>query len=176
MLFTDTDSLAYKIKSEDVYEELFKCKHLFDFSNYPKDSKFLDGTNKKVVRTVKDQSEGKIIDEFVGLKSKMYSMKNVDGKESNIAKGLNIATEFNEFKETLFNKKVLRHKMRRIESKKHKMGTYQINKISFLCFDDKRFVLNDRTHTLAYSHKSSQMIINKKRFKKILIKRRDSHR
>ena len=50
-------------------------------------------------------SEGKIIDEFVGLKSKMYSMKNTDGKESNTGKTVNIATEFNEFKDTLFNKK-----------------------------------------------------------------------
>ena len=49
-------------------------------------------------------SEGKIMDEFVGLKSKMYSMKNIDGKESNTAKGVNIATEFNEFKATLFKK------------------------------------------------------------------------
>ena len=52
-----------------------------------------------------DASEGKIIDEFVGLKSKMYSMKNIDSKESNTAKGVNIATEFNEFKDTFFNKK-----------------------------------------------------------------------
>ena len=47
----------------------------------------------------------------------MYSMKNIDGKESNIAKGVNIATEFNEFEDTLFNKKVLRHKMKRIQVK-----------------------------------------------------------
>ena len=53
---------------------------------------------------MKDMSEGKIMDEFVGLKSKMYSMKNIDGKESNTAKGVNIATEFNEFKATLFKK------------------------------------------------------------------------
>ena len=56
---------------------------------------------------MKDDSEGKIIGELVGLKSKMYSIKNIDGKESNTAKGVNIATEFNEFKDTLFNKKVL---------------------------------------------------------------------
>ena len=55
---------------------------------------------------MKDMSEGKIIDEFVGLKSKMHSMKNIDGKESNTTKGMNIATEFNEFKDTLFNKTV----------------------------------------------------------------------
>ena len=59
----------------------------------------------------------------------MYSMKNIDGKESNTAKGVNIATEFNEFNETLFNKKIIGHKMRRIQSKKRKMGTYEVNKI-----------------------------------------------
>ena len=66
---------------------------------------------------MKDESEGKIIGEFVGLKSKMYSMKNIDGKECNTAKGVNIATEFKEFKDTLFNKKVFRHKPRRIQNK-----------------------------------------------------------
>ena len=89
---------------------------------------------------MKDVFEGKIINEFVGLKSKMYYMKNVDGKESNTAKGVNIATEFNEFKDTLFNKTVARHKIRRIQSKKHKVGKYEINKISLSCFDGKRFV------------------------------------
>ena len=34
LLFTDTDSLTYEIKSENVYEEFFKWKDLFDFSNY----------------------------------------------------------------------------------------------------------------------------------------------
>ena len=108
----------------------------------------------------------------------MYSMKNIDGKESNTAKGVNIATEFDEFKDTLFNKKVLRHKMRRIQGKNHKMGTCKISKMSLSAFDNKRFVLNDGNHTLAYFHKDlknrfTQMIINKKRFKKILTKRND---
>ena len=60
---------------------------------------------------MKDESEGKIIYEFFGLKSKMYSIKDVNGKESNTAKVVNIATQFNEFKDTLFNKKIIRHKM-----------------------------------------------------------------
>ena len=118
LLFTDTDSLSDEIKSEDVYEEFFRHKHLFDFSNYPEDSKFFDQANNKVIGKMKDESEGKIIGEFVGLKSKMHSMKNTDGKESNTAKWVNITTEFNEFKDTLLNKKVLRHKMRRIQGKK----------------------------------------------------------
>ena len=57
-------------------------------------------------------------------------MKNIDGKESNMAKGVNIATEFSEFKDTLFNKKIARHKMKRIQSEKHKIGTCEIQKIS----------------------------------------------
>ena len=154
LLFTDRDSLTYEIKSEYVYEEFFTRKYLFDFSNYPEDSKFFDQANKKAIGKMKGELEGKIIDEFVGLKSKMHSMLSDDGKESNTAKGVNIATEFSEFKDNSFNKKVLRHKMRRIQSKKHKLGTYKINKMSLLCFDDKRFVLDNGIHTLAYPHKN----------------------
>ena len=85
----------------------------------------------------------------------MHSIKNIFGKESNMPKGVNIATEFNEFKDTLFNKEITR-------KKKHKMETYEINKISLSCFDDKRIVLDDGIHTLAYFHKR--------------LKRKDSHR
>ena len=118
LLLTDTESLTYEIKSEDIYEDSFKHKHLFYFSSYSEYSKFFDPTNKKVIGKMKDVSEGVIIDDFVGLKPKMDSMKNIDGKESNMAKGVNIATEFNECKDTLLNKKVIRHKMKRIQSKK----------------------------------------------------------
>ena len=95
LLFTDTDSLTYEIKSEDVYEEFFKHKHLFHFSNYPEDSKFFDPTNKKVIGKMKEVFEGKAISEFVGLKSKLHSIKNIDDKEYNTAKGAIIATAKN---------------------------------------------------------------------------------
>ena len=75
LLFTDTDSLAYEIKSKNVYEEFFKWKNLFDFSNYSKDSKFFDDANKKVIGIMKDEMGGVIIVEFIGLKSKMYAIK-----------------------------------------------------------------------------------------------------
>ena len=96
---------------------------MFDFSNYPKDSKFFDETNKKVIGKMKDEFGGVIVSEFVGLKSKMYSIKKIDGKECNTAKGVSVATEFSEIKDVLFNKKIMRHKMRRIQSKQHKIGT-----------------------------------------------------
>ena len=123
LLFTDTDSLTYEIKSKNAYEEFFKWKDLFDFSNYSKDSEFFDDTNKKVIGKMKDEYGGVNIDQFIGLKSKMYSIKKINGSAT---KGVNIATEFNEFKDVLFNKKVIRHKMKRIQAKKHKIGTYEI--------------------------------------------------
>ena len=68
---------------------------------------------------------------------------------------MNIATEFDKFKDVLFNKKIIRHKMKRIQSKKHKLGTYDIAKISLSCFDDKRYMLDDGIYSLAYFHKDS---------------------
>ena len=88
LLFTDTDSLNYEIKSESVYEKFFKQKDLFDFSNYSKDSMFFHETNKNVIGKMKDEFGGVIVTEFVGLKSKMYPMKKIDGKECNTAKGV----------------------------------------------------------------------------------------
>ena len=104
---------------------------------------------------MKDEYVGVIIDQFIGLKSKIYSIKKIDGSESSTAKGVNIATEFNEFKDVLFNKKIIKHKMKRIQATKHKIGTNEIDKISLSCFDDKRYVLDDGIHTLAYFHQDS---------------------
>ena len=126
---------------------------MFDFSKFSKDSKFYDSQNEMVVGKIKVVNKGISINKFVGLKSAMYSMLSNDGKESNTVKGVNIATEFNEFRDALFNKNIIRHKMKRIRSKRHKIGTYEINKMSLSVFDDKRFVLNDGINTLAYFHR-----------------------
>ena len=75
LLFTDTDSLTYKIRSENVYEDFYKWKDLFDFSNYSKDSKFFDDTNKNVIGKMKDEYGEVIIDQFIGLKLNVYSIK-----------------------------------------------------------------------------------------------------
>ena len=63
------------------------------------------------------------------------------------------ATEFDKFEDVLFNEKIIRHKMKRIQNKKHKLGTYEIDKISLSCFDDKSYVLDDGIYYLAYFHK-----------------------
>ena len=58
-----------------------------------------------------------------------------------------------EFADTLFNKRVIRHNMKIIQSKLHRIGTYDVCKISLPCFDDKRYVLENGVNTLAYFHK-----------------------
>ena len=146
-------SLVYKIKNNNVYDECFKDKHLFDFSGYPKDSVYYDGLNKKVLGKMKDKLNAVRIVEFVGLKSKMYSLISSGNKEVSKAKGVNKKLRHKEYVDVLFNKKVVRHKMKRILGKVHEIGTYDLNKISLSCFDDKRYVLSDGMNTLAYFHK-----------------------
>ena len=90
LLFTDTASLTYEIKTEEnIYEISYKDRDLFHFSNYPKDSMFYDLTNMNKIGKIKDESEGWINIELVGLKSKIYSLTYADGKENKKGKGVN---------------------------------------------------------------------------------------
>ena len=75
---------------------------------------------------------------------------------------MSIAAEFDKFKDILFNEKIIRHKIKRIQSKKYKLGTYEINKMSLPCFGDKRYVLDDGIRTLAYFYEDSVTSCNKK--------------
>ena len=121
LLFTDTDSLVYVIKTENVYEDFYKDKNLFDFSDYSLNSRFYDSANKKVIGKMKDEFKGKINSEFIGLKSKMYSLIAVDSEEVKNAKGVNknVARKIRhkEFANVFFNKKIIRHRMKRTPSK-----------------------------------------------------------
>ena len=118
---------------------------------------------------MKNEFGGVSIIEFVGLDSKMYSIKKIDDKERNTAKGVSIAIEFNKCKNVLFNKKIIRHKMKRIQCKKYKLGTYKIDKISLSCFDDKRYVLDDEIYTLSYFHKNNSKVLIIKKIAIILL-------
>ena len=63
---------------------------------------------------MRDEFGAVIVVEFVEIQSKMYSMKKIDGKEYNTAKGVSIATEFKKFKDVLFNEKIIKHNMKSI--------------------------------------------------------------
>ena len=90
---------------------------------------FFDPVNKKVIGKMKDEFRGKIISEFVGLKSKMYSLINIDNKEYTKEKAVNKKIKHKEFDDVLFNKKMIRHNMKRIQSRLHRIRTYNVCKI-----------------------------------------------
>ena len=159
LLFTDTDSLTYEIEAKDVYQDFWNDKHKFDNSDYPEDSPYYDKTNKKVIGKFKDEAAGIPICEFVGLRSKMYSYMKDNQKGGKTAKGINKNVIKNnimhdDYKETLFNNKQMYHKMKTIRSEKHQLGSYEINKVSLSCFDDKRYIHEDGVTSYAYDHKN----------------------
>ena len=167
LLFTDTDSLFYIIQTDDVYQDLYHDKELFDNSDYSKSSKFYFDENKKVIGKFKDEAAGNPITSFAGLKSKMYSyeVELPDGeiKNNKACKGIskNVVKRYIDHKEylsTLQNKTIRNHKMKTIRSNYHEVSSYEINKISLSCYDDKRYILDDGITSYAYGH----VKINKK--------------
>ena len=102
---------------------------------------------------MKDENGEKFILKFVGLKSKMNSILDESNNEKITSKDHNGFIEFQAFYNKLFMKKILRHTMRRIGSKNHNLGTYESNKRSLSCFDDKQHILKNGINTLAYGHK-----------------------
>ena len=157
LLFTDTDSLTYEIETSDVYQDFWNDKDKFDNSDYPEDSQYFDKTNKKVIGKFKDEAAGMPITEFVGLRSKMYSYMKDNDKGGKTAKGIkkniikkNITHE--NYKNVLFNNKQMHHTMKTIRSNNHQLGSYELNKVSLSCFDDKRYILKDSITSYAYGH------------------------
>ena len=157
LLFTDTDSLTYEIETNDVYKDFWKDKDKFDNSDYPEDSKYFYGKNKKVIGKFKDEAAGVPICEFVGLRSKMYSYIKDNQKGGKTAKGIkknvikNNITHDN-YRDTLLNSEQMYHKMKTIRSENHQLSSYEINKVSLSCFDDKRFIKDDGINSYAYGN------------------------
>ena len=105
---------------------------------------------------MKDETAGVAIEEFAGFKPNMNSYLVDDNSEHKKAEGVNkdvVATiSHNGYKDVLLNKKYLRHSMNRIQNKNHKIRTYEINKISSSCFDDKIYIQNNRCDGLALGY------------------------
>ena len=157
LLFTDTDSVTYEIQTKDIYKDFWVDKNKFDNSEYPEDSKFYDKADKKGIGKFKNEAAGEIITEFVGLRSKMYSYIKDNGENSKTAKGIKtIVIKKNihhvDYKNTLFNSQQMFHKMNTIRSDRHQLGSYELNKVSLSCFDDKRYLLKHGIQSYAYGH------------------------
>ena len=118
-----------------------------------KDSKHFCNDNKKVPGKMKDEYGGTAIYEFVGTKSKMYLILDVNYCEKSVYKGHTFNIGHNEFLDVHSNEKVIRNTMKGIKSFNNRMYTYESNKISLSAFDDKRYIHLDGINTLAYGHK-----------------------
>ena len=160
LLFTDTDSLMYEIETEDFYKDISEdVKDRFDTSDYPENhpSGIPTGINKKVLGMFKDEAAGKIIIEFVGLRAKLYSFIMEDGKENKRCKGVKkqvveSSITHEDYKTCLRTGKEQLRKQNIIRSYEHELCTEEVNKIALSSIDDKRYILGDGIHTLAWDH------------------------
>ena len=154
LLFTDTDSLCYEVEVEDIYQEMFKDKQRFDTSNFETSHYLYDCTNKKVLGKMKDECGGAVIEEFVGLRPKMYSLKYGD-QEKKTAKGVKKCViekqlKHKAFRTCLANQSDMRHKMNMIRSYGHQLYSVMVNKTSLSPYCDKRYVLENGIKSLAF--------------------------
>ncbi len=155
LLFTDTDSLCYEIRTDDIYVDMLHDKTEFDFSDYPVSHCNYDKSNCKVTGKMKDECNGVAAREFVGLRAKMYSL--LADKEKKTAKGV----------KRNFVKQTIRHQMYvdclanqekttasfyNLVSKNHTIATTKITKDALSPYDDKRYLLKHSTDTHAYGH------------------------
>ena len=160
LLFTDTDSLMYEIQTKDFYKDISgDVKDRFDTSDYPENhpSGIPTGENKKVLGMMKDEVAGKIIKEFVGLRSKLYSFVMDDGGETKKCKGIKkqvveSSIRHEHYKTCLTTGKELLRKQNILRSYDHEVYTEEVNKVALSALDDKRHILSDGMDTLALGH------------------------
>ena len=160
LLITDTDSFMYEIQTEDFYKDISgNVKDRFDTSDYPENhpSGIPTGINKKVLGMFKDETAGKPIKEFVGLRSKLYSFIMDEGKETKKCKGIKkqvveSSITHEDYKTCLLTGKEQYRKQNIIRSYNHEVYTEEVNKVALSAMDDKRYIFKDGMDTLAWGH------------------------
>ena len=159
LAFSDTDSFCFKVSNKQAF-----WKHIrpyMDYSNYDNDHPLFDDSHKAQLGYLKDELCGKYqCTEFVGLRSKCYSMLLVDQgttemSEKKVCKGIGrIAIKnrlkFDQYKTCLFDQKVINHNFHAIRSSKHNIKTVKITKRALSFLDTKRFLLNCGIHSLPF--------------------------
>ena len=152
LMFTDTDSLAYMIQTNDLYADMPTDAELFDFSGYPRDHLCFSNDNKKVIGKMKDELNGIKMEEFIGLKAKMYFVlyDNIEMKKAKGVKNNEQHIRHADYRDCIYNYRKLTHSMNMVRSYKHKMQ----NKTTLSAYDDKRYILDDGITTLPHGHYS----------------------
>lgn len=161
--YTDTDSFVLNIETGDFYEDVRNNIAMFDTSDYPWPNEYnIERKNKKIPGLFKDELNGKIITEFVGLRAKCYAVRSLDDKSHNEkmkkAKGvkkcvLQRKIKFDDYINCIENQCEVREKQNTIRSILHKVYSIQTEKIALSPFDDKRYIIKPKgVETLAWGH------------------------
>ena len=159
LLFTDTDSLCCEIQTADLYSDMGEAMDLFDTSNFDPDHRLYSKKNHRVLGKMKSETGSTPPLEFVGLRAKMYSLscgnksqKKVKGIKKNYVKK---NVRHDSFLRVLKNtKETTEATFRLFRSTNHVLNTLEMTKVCLSAFDDKRYILEDGIHTLAYGHYS----------------------
>ena len=159
VLYTDTDSLVYFIKDIDVYEVMKKdLLQEFDTSDYAKDNPFnMPRENCKKLGLMKDELNGNIMLEFVGLRAKLYSMRIEDKEAIKKSKGVKKyvvekTITFDDYLRCLFDNSSLSREQCTIRSRLHILRSEKETKIALSPHDDKRYLIPGQTDTLPWGH------------------------
>ena len=157
LLYTDTDSLLVDIKTNDIYKDMSETKEDYDFSDYPKDHKLHDESNKKVIGKMKDECAGTPLAEYIGLRPKLYSILRSDEQLIKKAKGvkkyvIKKQINFENYKDALFHKKKYTHSMNMLRSIHHNIYGLTVNKTTLSPLDTKRCTAPDGITTYAFGY------------------------
>ena len=159
LCYMDTESLVYRIQTEDFYEDISEdVPARFDTSGYIPDRPLPIGLNKKVIGLMKDELGGIMMTEFIALRPKLYSYKVLNGAESKKCKGIKKCVvkktlTFEDYKSCLFNSNTIYRSQLMFRSKKHDIYTIEVNKVALKRDDDKRISKKDRISTFERGHK-----------------------
>lgn len=156
--YTDTDSFIYHVKTECFYSDMKQDIEKYDTSDYASDNVYnLPRVNKKVPGLFKDELNGAIVTDFVGLRSKMYCVRTGKIDKMKKAKGvkkyvLKKEISFENYLECLMHNTSITKKQNTFRTKLHNMYTVTQEKVALSPFDDKRYVLSNNIDTLAWGH------------------------
>jgi hypothetical protein len=170
VLFSDTDSLMLAISTKNIRRDLKNANLMFDFSNYPTDHPLFSLEKQNLLGYFRDESAGNIILEFIGIRSKVYSILSCEEKDlpflfnnpnflltKKICKGIRRNVIKNDithehYRKCVSNIESVSASMHILRSNNHSISLQNVNKIAFTSFDCKRFLLQCGIHSVPFGH------------------------
>ena len=170
VLFSDTDSLLIALSTKDIRKDLFNSRKMFDFSNYPTDHPLYSKEKQNLLGYFRDEMASKIIIEFIGLRSKVYSILSCDESKLNVllnnpnyldnkkvCKGIrkNViknVMRHEDYRRCLSDIETVSASMNVLRSNSHSISLQSVHKVAFTSFDCKRFLLHCGLHSIPFGH------------------------